>query len=47
MTTLDFVPESPDLADVVCLRKPFRPNELVRAIDAAYGPARRLAAVAL
>ena len=46
MTTLDFVPESPDLADVVCLRKPFRPNELVRAIEAAYGPARRPAAAA-
>ena len=46
MTTLDFVPESPDLADVVCLRKPFRPNELVRAIEAAYGQARRPAAAA-
>jgi DNA-binding response OmpR family regulator len=34
MTTLDFVAESPDLSDVVCLQKPFRPNELMRAIEA-------------
>jgi DNA-binding response OmpR family regulator len=41
MTTLDFVSEAPDLADVVCLQKPFRPNQLVGAIEAAYGPVRR------
>ena len=35
MTTLDFVAESPELSDVVCLQKPFRPNELLGAIDAA------------
>jgi DNA-binding response OmpR family regulator len=35
MTTLDFVAESPALSDVVCLQKPFRPNELLAAIDAA------------
>ena len=35
MTTLDFVAESPELSDVVCLQKPFRPNELIGAIDAA------------
>jgi DNA-binding response OmpR family regulator len=35
MTTLDFVSVSPELADVVCLQKPFRPNELIRAIEAA------------
>jgi DNA-binding response OmpR family regulator len=34
MTTLDFVAASPDLSDVVCLQKPFRPNELMRAIEA-------------
>jgi DNA-binding response OmpR family regulator len=34
MTALDFVKESPDLSDVVCLQKPFRPNELMRAIEA-------------
>ena len=47
MTTLDFVSEWPDLADVVCLQKPFRPNELVRAIETALGPVRRPAAAAL
>lgn len=40
MTALDFVSASPELADVVCLLKPFRPNELVRAIDAALGSPR-------
>src|SRR5580704_5940982 len=35
MTTLDFLSESPELSTVVCLQKPFRPNELVRAIEAA------------
>jgi len=37
MATLDFVYSSPELADVICLQKPFRPNELVRAIEAALG----------
>lgn len=36
MTALDFVSASPELADVVCLQKPFRPAELVRAVEAAY-----------
>ena len=35
MTALDFIAGSPDLADIICLQKPFRPNELVRAIEAA------------
>ena len=35
MTTLDFIAGSPDLSDIICLQKPFRPNELVRAIEAA------------
>jgi DNA-binding NtrC family response regulator len=35
MTTLDFVSVSPELADVVCLQKPFRPNDLIRAIETA------------
>jgi DNA-binding NtrC family response regulator len=34
MTALDFVAESPDLSDVVCLQKPFRPTDLMRAIEA-------------
>jgi DNA-binding NtrC family response regulator len=44
MTTLDFVTETPELADVVCLQKPFRPNDLVRAIDTARESSRRQAA---
>jgi DNA-binding NtrC family response regulator len=32
---LDFVAESPELSSVVCLQKPFRPNDLLGAIDAA------------
>jgi len=35
MTALDFLAKSPELADVVCLQKPFRPNDLTRAIAAA------------
>jgi DNA-binding response OmpR family regulator len=35
MATLDFVSQLPEPADVVCLQKPFRPNELTRAIEAA------------
>ncbi|MDB5608339.1 MAG: hypothetical protein JWP25_5239 [Bradyrhizobium sp.] len=37
ITALDFVSASPEFSDVICLQKPFRPNELVRAIEAAYG----------
>ena len=35
MTTLDFLSGSPELSNVVCLQKPFRPNDLLRAIEAA------------
>ena len=35
ITALDFLSKSPELADVVCLQKPFRPADLIRAIDAA------------
>ena len=41
MTTLDFVSQWPDLADVICLQKPFRPNELMRAIEEARKAVRR------
>lgn len=34
MTALDFVTESPELSDVVCLQKPFRPSDLLGAITA-------------
>ena|SRR5437899_375043 len=36
MTTLDFLSASPELSNVACLQKPFRPNQLIRAIEAAY-----------
>jgi DNA-binding response OmpR family regulator len=35
MTTLDFLSASPELSNVICLQKPFRPIELVGAIEAA------------
>jgi DNA-binding response OmpR family regulator len=41
MMALDVVSALPELADVVCLQKPFRPNDLVRAIEAANGSLRR------
>ena len=44
MTTLDFFTSSPELADVVGLQKPFRPNDLVRAIEAAKASSLRQAA---
>jgi len=44
MATLDFVSQSPELADVVCLQKPFRPNDLTRAIEAAARRSRRQSA---
>ena len=44
ITMLDFVSASPGLSDVVCLQKPFRPNELVRAIEAARRASRSSAA---
>ena len=40
MTALDFLSKSPELANVVCLQKPFRPNDLIRAIDAARAAVR-------
>jgi DNA-binding response OmpR family regulator len=43
ITMLDFVSASPGLSDVICLQKPFRPNELVRAIEAARGLSRSAA----
>jgi DNA-binding NtrC family response regulator len=37
MTALDFLSDTPELSDVVCLQKPFRPPDLMRAIEAAQG----------
>ena len=47
MTALDFVVDSPELSNVVCLRKPFRPNELLRAIEEAREAVREPAADAM
>ena len=35
MTALDFVAGNPDLGKIVCLQKPFRPNQLITAIQTA------------
>jgi DNA-binding response OmpR family regulator len=35
MTMLDFVNETPELSNVVCLQKPFRPADLVLAVEVA------------
>lgn len=35
MTALDFVAQSPDLENVACLQKPFRPNDLLQALQSA------------
>ena len=32
-TALDLFPQATDLAGIVCLRKPFRSSELVKAVD--------------
>ena len=39
MTALDFMGQAPGLADVVCLQKPFRPNDLLGALKTAQGAA--------
>jgi DNA-binding response OmpR family regulator len=35
MTMLDFVNDTPELSSVVCLQKPFRPTDLVLAVEVA------------
>lgn len=37
MTALDFVSEGSGMRNVACLQKPFRPHELMHAIDSALG----------
>jgi DNA-binding NtrC family response regulator len=39
MTALDFMEQSPHLANVVCLQKPFRPNDLLQALRKAQAAA--------
>jgi hypothetical protein len=34
---LDIIPIAPNLLRIICLRKPFRPAELLRAIRQARG----------
>jgi DNA-binding response OmpR family regulator len=41
MSAAELVAASPGLANVICLSKPFRPNELMCAIDAARGSVQR------
>ena len=38
VTALDFLAGFPELSNVVCLQKPFRPVELLRAIQTAMEP---------
>jgi DNA-binding NtrC family response regulator len=47
MATLDAVARSADLLNVVCLQKPFRPIELIRAIEKAHASVGRGARVAV
>ena len=38
-TTLDLLPTVPNLSNVICLKKPFRPDELIQAIQSAIDAA--------
>ena len=40
-TALDHLPNISELADVICLQKPFRPNDLLQAVAAALARAHR------
>jgi len=35
MAALDSVSQSSELSDVICLQKPFRPSDLIRAVGSA------------
>lgn len=43
MTALDFVSSTPELPNIICLQKPFRPGELKNAIEMATVAARQVA----
>jgi FixJ family two-component response regulator len=45
MTALDFLSASPEVSNVVCLQKPFRLSELIRAIEVACAHSRQSAAI--
>jgi DNA-binding response OmpR family regulator len=40
VTALDFLSASPELSNVACLQKPFRPADLMKAMQAAMEPFR-------
>ena len=40
MTALDFMSQASDVEGVVCLQKPFRPNDLLQALKSARSGAR-------
>jgi len=42
VTALDFLSATPELSNVVCLQKPFRPTELLNAIETAMASGRLL-----
>jgi len=42
MTSFDFARQSEELAGVQCLKKPFRPNDLIQAIELAQRSVGRL-----
>lgn len=47
VTALDFLSASPELSNVVCLQKPFRPTELLKAIETAMASFRSTAGAGL
>ena len=38
MAVTDFLSDAPALSDVVCLQKPFKPADLMNAVQAAQAP---------
>ncbi|MGX4770895.1 response regulator [Bradyrhizobium guangdongense] len=44
MTALDFIGEAPGLDGVICLQKPFRPNDLLQALRKAQEAGGKLSA---
>jgi DNA-binding response OmpR family regulator len=45
LATLEAVAKSAEMSNLVCLQKPFRPAELIRALETARGAANARAAV--
>ena len=38
-TALEFLPKVPGMSEIVCLQKPFRPRELLKAVQVAFAAA--------